>query len=182
MTETVIAAKPAKAAAGVLFGETGATLPTDTEAPLTALSACGYVSEDGLQESSEHGTEDVLAWGGDVVRTLSTDHSLKYTMTFIEAGNLNLLKLAYGAENVTSANGKVTIKKTNHLPGRKSFVFDMKDGTNKMRLVVPNGQIVLTGETNYTHGEVMSFECEITCYPDANGVKAFEYRSDAVTV
>ena len=47
-----------------------------------------------------------------------------------------------------------------------------------MRVVVPNGQLVVTAESSMLDTDLMGYECELTCLPDASGVRTYRYYAN----
>lgn len=183
----VIVGKPL-ATGGVLVAPKGTALPTDTAAaPNVAFIGTGYIGEDGVTQTIGTDTTDVVAWGGDTVRTVQTSHTLTYQFAFLET-NPEVLKLVYGDSNVTVTAATVTLGtrtatlvNSATLP-RKSYVLEIKDGNAKVRVVIPDGQITEVGDVTYVHSDALKYEVTITCYPDATGNKAYIYSDDGVTI
>ena len=99
----VSAAKPAVGGA-VSVGALNATLPTSTSSTLTGFTALGYISEDGLTHNNTPESEEIKAWGGDIVLTPFTGKTDTFTFTLIEALNVEVLKVIYGSSNVTGTS------------------------------------------------------------------------------
>lgn len=180
----IIAGTPL-ATGGVLIGDTGSTLPTDaTTAADVAFLSAGYVGEDGLTESGSRTTDKKKEWGGRVVRVLQTDYSLTYQFAFLESRNSTVLKTVFGDDNVTTTAAddshglQQAIKKNADLIPHKSFIFEMKDGDVKTRVVVPDGQITEVGDITWTNGDLVQYQVTVECFPDANGNNAYEYTDD----
>ena len=55
------------------------------------------------------------------------------------------------------------------------FVFDMKDGDKRRRLVLPNAQITSTEDITYVHSDIIRYGVTITAYADEDGNCAYEY-------
>lgn len=155
-----------------------ATLPKATDDLAGAgFKAVGYISEDGVTESSERDTDKVKAWGGDTVRILQNEHTLTYSFTFLEMGNVEVLKLLFGAENVVDSGGNITIKKNAKILAHKTFVIEVLDGDHKIRLVIPDGQITETGERQFSHNSVLQVEVTVEAFSDSDGNKGYEYHT-----
>lgn len=171
---------------GILRGTTGATLPTTAVAAATGFTGLGYVGEDGLTETIDRTTDKIKAWGGDVVKIVQSEFSVTYTFTLYETLNDGVLKAAYGNTNVTttaatSTTGTLRSVKVNSASLEHSpWIFDMKDGTARIRIVVPDGQVTTVGEVTYNDGGVIGYPVTIEAFKDANGNQAYKYVDDGV--
>lgn len=168
----VLNGKP-KVTGGVRYARGLTTFPTDASSALTAsVLDAGYVSEDGLVETVDASDDKIKAWGGDIVKIVRTEHSVSYTFTLIESKNADALKLLFGEENVTVAAGKITVNKTATMIPRASFIFDMRDGKEDIRILVKDGQPSISGDVNFTDGDAIGYEVTVEAFPDADGVKS----------
>lgn len=140
------------------------TLPGD-------MTPSGFISEDGVTESNESDTERIRAWGGDTVRIVQTEHTVTYSLTFLESSPV-ILKAVYGEDNVVEADGRITVKVNSDVLEHRSWAFEMKDGDSRIRIFVPDGQITSRGEITYTHSGAIQYEVTIEAFPDVNGDKA----------
>src|SRR5690606_29744912 len=156
---------------GAYHAPLGTVLPTSAEEALdVALSEVGYISEDGLTQAIEADLEDIRAWqNGDIVRKVQTSHDLTYQFSMLET-TADTLSVYYGADLV---DGELKIN-GEQLP-HKVWVFDVLDGENIIRVVLPDAQVTERGEVTYTNGEAVAYEVTITAYPDATGTKAYMY-------
>lgn len=162
---------------GFVYGAPLATaLPTDENAaPNAAFVNQGYISDGGVTTSVAEDTTDIKAWGGDVVRTITTSHKFSIQFTMIET-NSTSLETFYGDQ--TTPATAVQIKANNHL--RQSWIVDVADGTTgHLRLVIPDGEVTQTGDVVYNTQGVISYPVTLTCYADTSGVKAYLYVHDA---
>lgn len=181
----VLAGRPL-ATGGVLIGPLGTAAPTDATTELDAgFLAAGYIGEDGLTEGTERSIEKVKAWGGDTVKVLQTDYSVTYSFTFLESLNAEVLKAVYGDDNVTTTpadttNGTLhTVKLNSDVLEHKSFVFEVKDGDARIRIHVPDGQVIETGEVTYNDSEVIGYQVTVEAYRDAVlGSNSVKYLDD----
>lgn len=181
----VLAGKPL-ATGGIWGGPSGTAIPTDASTALNAaLKAYGYIGEDGLTETVGRSTEKVKAWGGDTVKVLQTDYSVTYQFTFIESLNAEVLKTVFGASNVvttaaTSSTGtKFAVKRNAEQLPHQVFVFEIKDGSARKRIVVPDGQVTEIGDITYNDGGVISYQVTVEAFYDPTlGGQSVEYSDD----
>jgi hypothetical protein len=153
----------------VVVGVTGAiyqapiatTLPTNSATALNvAFKELGYVSEEGVSEANGTSTNNIKAWqNGTVVRKVQTEHDVTYTFTLIET-NPEVLAAYYG----NYATGKVEVN-AKVLPNKR-WVIDVLDGTSKIRIVIPNGQVTERGTVSYVNAGVASYQLTITAFED----------------
>lgn len=167
-----------------LLGE-GLTLPTDATTDLDSDFKClGYVSEDGLTNSTENSDDGIKAWGGDTV--LITDDARKDTFKFklIEILNEDVLKAVYVDDNVTVAAAtttkpkSITIQANNKEQPECCWVVEMllRDG-NPKRIVIPKGKITEIGDIVYKDDEAVGYDLTISADADSNGNTHYEYMT-----
>lgn len=186
-SDNTFVATPDKVSGGLLFRDLDAegALPKDASTVLSGFLEGGYISEDGVTKTVDASDDNILAWGGDTVRTVRTEHTLSYSFTFIESANVNVLKLIYGDENVTvDGSGNISVKESSKLQDRKAFVIETFDGDKKLREVIPNAQLAMSGDITYVHSDVVRYECTLTAFPDPAdpNFKAYTYRTSGKTV
>lgn len=154
--------------------------PVNSTLPVNATSALdaafvdqGYLSEDGVTMTIDSQTTDIVAWqNADVVRTVQTSNNVTLQATMIESMD-EVFKTFFGNYNLTGGVGATTI--TGAALPKSAFVLNVLDGINKIRLVIPNGQINERGDVVFQNGEAVGYPVTITAYPDANGVKVYMY-------
>jgi hypothetical protein len=160
--------------------------PTDTAAPTdadTALPAAwrdvGYLSSDGVTETRDRSTSNIVAWqNAEVVRTVVTESSISVSFTMIET-NAAALELFYGTA-VDTTDGSVAID-PGETGGRKAVVVDFVDGADFVRLYLPQAEVTEVGESSLTSGDPVAYEVTLTGYPDATlGVSAKKFYSGLV--
>lgn len=169
-----------QAAGGIFAGPTSAPTPTNATSQLdAAIKGLGYASDSGVVNGVEISTEDVVAWGGDVVLTIRTSRSETFTFTLIESLNEDVLAEVYGPENVSEVGGElVVIHNNKELPARL-YVFEVLLTGNKVkRIVVPNAKITTVGDVSYVDGEPIGYEVTLAAFPDAQGNTAYEYIAE----
>ena len=173
---------------GVLIGTTGATLPTTASGTASGFTALGYVSDAGLTETINRTTDKIKAWGGDVVKVTQSEFSVTYGFTLYETQNADVLKAVFGDTNVTTATATAStgtlqsVKVNSQTRSKKPMIFDMVDGTAKIRIVVPAGQISLSGDLTYTDAGVVGYPCTVEAFSDTSGNQAYHYLDNGVFV
>lgn len=169
--QNVAVGKPdLRASGGVLVAPVGTERPTTYTGPYdAAYVSVGYVGEDGVTETSERSTEDIKAWGGVKVRTVQTEFGTKLEIPFIESRNAELLKLTFGADNVTVEPGGVTVKRNEKSLPHIQLIVDMLDGEFSRHLDAGYAQVVEIGDITYVDGEAITYTLTISCDPDENG-------------
>lgn len=165
---------------GIFSGALGSSLPTDaasaTESALIAdgFAKNGYVHPDGVTQAMGTNSSQIMAWGGDTVRTVQTEHTLTYAFQAIEQ-NEATLKMYYG-EAATSTEVEI---RGEMLPV-KSWVFVIRDGNKRIVIVIPRGQVTERGDVVFKGDQAAGLPVTITAYPDDSGVKAYLYIGDVV--
>lgn len=173
----VTAGKP-KVGGAIYRAPLGSTLPTDATSALDAAFVnIGYISEDGLVNSNTPTSENIKAWGGDIVLTTLTEKPDTFKFTLLEAMSDEALKAVYGDANVT---GDLTTGLTVHANSTQqpdcAWVIDMvfKNNTIK-RIVIPDAGVSSVGDITYADGSAVGYETTISAMPDGNGDTHFEY-------
>lgn len=164
---------------GVLVAPIGTTRPTSLAGPIDpAYVSVGYVSTDGVTETSERSTEEIRAWGGQKVRTVQTEFGTTLSLTLIESRNAEALKFVFGEDNVdTSTAGEIVVKRNEKTLPYVQLLVSMLDGENSSHLDVGRAQVTEVGDVVYTDGEAISYELTISCDPDDNGDTLVERKA-----
>ena len=184
-TTNVAAAKPS-ALGGVYYGPIGTALPTDASTALAAeYTALGYISEDGIAPSREMSSEQIKAWGGDIVAALVTDDAKSFEFTLLEVFSADVQKFVHGADNVTVTPAdpaaipptpeKIAILDKAYKPEDCVFVFEMQHDGKKRRVVISNADNSITGEEPYTDGGLSAYTISCIALKDDTGTRVYEY-------
>lgn len=183
--QNVLVGAPDQATTGAIQ-----SAPVGTALPRSALTAldeafvdCGYVSSDGLTLTPERSTSDINDWSGALVRRLLESFTGTLAWAHLEVNERSLAN-AFGDDNVAvtpadDEHGKqiaVAIG-ADEMP-IKSWVFRMKDGLNRMLIVVPLGQVTETGEITFVKSGAITLPVTLSTYPDADGKSIYIYTDD----
>lgn len=163
-------------AGGFYFAPLGSTLPTDASTPLDpTFKEVGYLTEDGTVMSFGETNTDIKAWqNAQVVRRLLTEQVVTFALSLMET-NVRSLELWSGAAVTTKFEIKAGVAP------HKSFILEVIDGTNVIRIVIPDGQVTEHGDVNFVNADAIAYPITITTYPDpTTGVKAIGYMSGTI--
>lgn len=182
----VVAGKPLTTG-GALCAVTGTALPTDTSTALNvAFKILGYVGEDGVTKNPARSTDKKKAWGGDIIKVLQTEYSETWTLTLCETLNAEVLKVIHGDTAVTTTAATVStgtlqavVSNGDVLPN-KSWVFEIREGTTKIRHVLPKAQVTEVGEITYADDDIIMYQVTLEAYEDASGNNSYTYSDDGV--
>lgn len=169
----------------IYYGPLTATIPTDAETELDEAFVCvGYISEDGVENDNTINTNDIKAWGGDIVLKPVTESTDDFKFTMIESKNVDALKAYFGEDNVTvdPDTGAITIDKTSADLPKQAWVIDqvLNDGRLK-RLVIPNGQVTNRETITYKDEEAVGLGVTVTAYPYSGNKTHKEYIQGDIT-
>lgn len=176
--QNVTAGKP-KVGGAIYRAPLGSSLPTTaTEALDAAFVNVGYISEDGLVNSNSATSENIKAWGGDIVLTTLTEKPDTFQFTLLEAKNPEVLKAVYGDANVAvdGGTGEITVHANSSQQPNNAWVIDMalKDNTLK-RIVIPDAGVSSVGDITYADGSAVGYQTTISAMPDENADTHLEY-------
>ena len=170
---------------GVLAGPTSAPAPTSAAASINAaIKPLGYVSEDGLEAQGERSVSAIKDWNADIIQQLQTEHSVRFSLTLYGAWDEDVLGEVFGHDNLTvtpatPSSGKlILVKETGSTLPNRIWIFDMKTGEKKLRIVLPNAKVSEVTEKAYVAGELAGFQITVEAFKDDSGVKAYRYYDD----
>jgi hypothetical protein len=137
----------------VYVAPAGTAMPTDLGALPAAWVDLGYVTEDGVGFSFGRESEDLNAWQGDKVRTLTTRNPASVTFALMQT-NSTVLPVAFGGGSVTES-GADPNKVYKFTPPdastntERSLVIEFEDGASiAYRYCIPRSQI--EGNVDFT--------------------------------
>lgn len=162
---------------GVFFrAPVGTPLPKNAVDELDkAFIDQGIVGEDGVSLSVTRDTEDIKAYGGEVVYVLQTDFGEEITLTMYESANVDTLKTVFGEDNVVKDDSGITIKHNKARLPRSTMVFDHIIDQGVKRQVAAIAQVVSVGDIVNVHTDIVKYELTIKLYPDQDGNTLVEY-------
>jgi len=149
----------------------GTALPTTITGTINPLfKELGYFDDAGVKRDEPTTDAEIVAWqGAAVVRTIRSKHSVTYAFTALE-DNDEVIKATRGSG--TAAAYTITGK----LPVNEAFVIEERDGTTLRLTCIPNGSVTDIGAMVNSNAGISALPLTITCYPDANGIKAYVYK------
>lgn len=185
--QNVLVGSPDQLVTGaILSAPIGVDLP---ESPLTepdaAFTGSGYVSAEGLTLTPERSTNSIRDWSGSVVREILTEFNGTLSWQHLET-NEESLKTYFGDDQVevtgaTEVSGRqIRAALGGHELPRKSWLFRMKDGDNRILIVVPDGQITDQGEVTFTKSDAIIWPVTLSTYPDEAGNNLYIFTDDGV--
>lgn len=169
-------------------GDVLTTIPADfaaAEAAITAMSDSGYVSEDGLELSTDMSTADIREWGRNIVRKMLDSYDGTIGFSLIQSDEASW-KQAIGDEFVektaaTREHGEqLHIRMGAHMAPAKSWGFAMKDGDARVIVIVPNGQVTTLDSITFSASEAIALPVTVSCYDDGSGDSIHIYMDDGV--
>lgn len=167
-----------KASGALYWAPAGTPLPTDATAALDAKYVnLGYVTEDGLTDTTAEDGDDVKAWGNEVVMHSQTGFTKTFKFNLLEVSRVAVLQFIYGKDNVTVAADKsVSWDETGEALPRGVLVVDTlySNGTEPRfkRVVVGDAQFTdRSGDLAHNNSDALSYPVTVTGYKFTSGNK-----------
>ena len=176
------------ATGAVRTGDVIATAPTTftaADTAVTAMTASGYVTEEGVQLTNDISTTDIIEWNRSVVRKVLDTFNGEISLTLMQMDYESWCQ-ALGSEYVTKTNAttthgeQLTIAMGAHLAPERSFGICMKDGDARVLIVVPRGQVTTLDSITFSATEAISLPITISCYDDGTGNSIYIFVDDGV--
>lgn len=166
-----------------LFGPSGTTLPTaasGTGSTLdSALKDAGWCTEDGLKKAVNESQQTIKAFGtNSPVRKLTTESEVSFELTFLESNPTVIEiynRLPLGSVTVDTTDGSFDFTEGQPNVVDMCAVFDLVDGGNLVRAVVPQLEVTGRKEFNIKSSEAVTYGVTLTAYPGSDGVAVHWY-------
>ena len=152
----------------------GTAQPADPNtSPPGPWLALGAISDDGLVIGFDEDQEQFKPWGlTSPFRTVITNSVRTFQITAWETSRPIVKSLMYrqDVDDLVPDGSGITrfSEPAEASPDRRSFIFDVYDGTVIHRFYIPEGEITDRGEVTYAQGEMAGYEWTISTYPDAS--------------
>lgn len=179
--QNVTAGKP-KINGAVSRAPLGTPLPTSaTEELNPAFANVGYISDAGVVNSNSPSSNNIKAWGGDVVLTTLEEKPDTFQFTMLEVKNIEVLKAVYGDANVSGdlATGLHIAANSTQQPNASWVIDEILSNGTKKRIVLPDAGISAVGDITYADSAAVGYQTTLACLPDGNGDTHHEYIINA---
>ncbi len=155
------------------FAPLGTTLPTTTGATLNAAFLdAGWCTDDGLKRAAEVETTDIKAYGsGQPVRVLKTTRKATFEIGFLES-NTTVLELYHElplGSLTPDVDGEFDFTEGPARTQLFAAVFDIIDGTNKIRAIAPRAEVTSIKEFEAKSTDSIKYGINVTAYPGGDG-------------
>ena len=155
----------------------GTTLPTDSATALPAeYKLLGYLSEDGLTNTTDTDTAEIKDANGATVMKIITSYAESYQFALLEVLRAEAAKLRYNSDAVTGNDKSMTIK--HQMPSDEDFVLVFEiamSGDVKDRLVIGTATRAEFGDRQVHAGDPQVYDITVSANDMGNGVTAIEY-------
>lgn len=166
------------------WAPSGTVLPTDSSTPLAAaFKLLGYLSEDGLTNTTDTDTTEIKDANGTTVMKVITSYAESYQFALLEVLRVEAAKMRYNTGAVTGTDKSMTIK--HQMPSDEDFVLVFEiamSGDVKDRLVIGNGTRAEFGDRQVHAGDAQVYDVTVSANDMGNGVTAIEYIGRATAV
>lgn len=166
------------------WAPSGTVLPTDSSTPLAAaFKLLGYLSEDGLTNTTDTDPTEIKDANGTTVMKVITSYAESYQFALLEVLRAEAAKMRYNTGAVTGTDKSMTIK--HQMPSDEDFVLVFEiamSGNVKDRLVIGNGTRAEFGDRQVHAGDAQVYDVTVSANDMGNGVTAIEYIGRAPAV
>ena len=155
----------------------GTTLPTDSATALpSAYKLLGYLSEDGLTNTTDTDTTEIKDANGTTVMKIITSYAESYQFALLEVLRAESAKLRYNSDAVTGTDKSMTIK--HRMPSDEDFVLVFEiamSGDVKDRLVIGDATRAEFGDRQVHAGDAQVYDVTVSANDMGGGATAIEY-------
>lgn len=166
------------------WAPSGTALPANSSTPLAAaFKLLGYLSEDGLTNTTDTDTTEIKDANGTTVMKVITSYAESYQFALLEVLRAEAAKMRYNSDAVTGTDKSMTIK--HQMPSDEDFVLVFEiamTGNVKDRLVIGNGTRAEFGDRQVHAGDAQVYDITVSANDMGNGVTAIEYIGMATAV
>lgn len=166
------------------WAPSGTALPPDSSTPLSAeFKLLGYLSEDGLTNTTDTDTTEIKDANGTTVMKVIISYAESYQFALLEVLRVEAAKMRYNSDAVTGTDKGMTIK--HQMPSDEDFVLVFEiamSGDVKDRLVIGNGTRAEFGDRQVHAGDAQVYDVTVSANDMGNGVTAIEYIGRAAAV
>lgn len=160
------------------LGTNNLSVPEDLDSVPAGLLALGAISSDGLVYGFNEDQESFTPWGLTApFRTQTTTSVRTFGCTLWETNRGSVKSVFYrlAVEDVElDENGEFAFAETaSPSPDRRSWMFDVMDGSTIERFFVPEGEISDRSDVTFQNSSMAGYEITVTAYPDNDGVTVY---------
>lgn len=154
------------------FAPEGTTAPVDDSGALNAAFLdAGGISEEGITLAMNESNKKIKFYGSQLSqRTIITDQETTFQMKFMESNPVSLAvywRKALGSISPAVGTGKFALTHGSHEARYYSAVFDVIDGTKRLRFYVPRFEVTNRENLSIGNGNEISWGATLTAYPVA---------------
>lgn len=157
----------------------GTAMPTSAAASLdNAFLDPGWITEDGLKKAVSVESTKINAFGSSgPVRILKTSVETTFEIAFLESNPVSLaIYNELALDTLTpDASGRFDFTEGSPRTQKYAAVFDLVDGANAIRAVVPNFEVTDKKEFEIKAGAAVQYGVTLTAYPGGDGVAIHWY-------
>lgn len=161
--------------------------PSSIDDALSGFKDSGYISDEGLQISTNKKFEEIRDWSLSVIRKILSEYSNELKWTTISQNEQSWKNFA-GDANVqavkasTGHGNQLNIKLNANEPLRKSWAFKIKDGERRILIFVPDGQAQGDDSLEFKANSPVGLPVLLTTFPDSAGNHIYIYLDDGEVV
>lgn len=147
----------------------GTALPTDASTALAeAYTKLALIDDEGVTDSVDSETNELVDWSGEVVATAEGKRSETLKYNLVET-SMAAMKEAYGDDAVTGTEDKFTVDHKTIDRVAKVYVFEVLLSKDRIkRIVVPNGKVDTLDDITYAPGEFVKYPITLKCLKTAD--------------